>query len=294
MLPAQQLASHPSHGSGAVMGGATEARWKKDHCVWDPERKSDFPRMLKRWENELRLNWQPCVIELMQGRLAQSSPDWALAANSSLRFVMAHVNCKSAEGEYMHQKIAEAQGDGTITQQTGLAVVRFIRESLVLTNEGDQQKARAALLGIVISPKMSLRHLEELYWWAEGVRIRLPAHERTAECDVLRCMVRGMKGELATRKMILEGLLDTATAAGRRLDAAATLRALDRTEKWPCHQIWLRFHEQDRSGDQLHPRRGCWFPSQVHSKGVLPNIWKGVLGDLHCYVQGRGGQMFLL
>eukprot|EP00966_Prymnesium_polylepis_P186755 4329204-Prymnesium_polylepis.1 len=125
-------------------------------------------------------------------------------------FIIAHLATEGKIATHLHEKMEEARMTGALTPKSGSALLKFLKEWIIIRDPQEQVKAKRALQSIQVLQTHTIVELETIFWWATSIVARLPSSERTAECDVQTRMVEGLQGELVSRKIIIQSQLEIA------------------------------------------------------------------------------------
>jgi hypothetical protein len=197
--------------------------------MWDLD-KNKYSHMKMRWLNTLQREWHPDVALVFQGTLSfdPDNPTRFYRATKLLdQFVWHHLNLTgSIMASHLANSIEHARKTGAIVASNGKSLIEYLDNWVKITDADEARRAREALLGLQVQPKFTLVELEETYRWAEAIIQRLPASERTAECNIRVRFLEGMKGELAPRKIAVESQLATLTALGHTITDASFIQMI--------------------------------------------------------------------
>ena len=125
-------------------------------------------------------------------------------------FIVAHLATEGKIAVHLHEKMEEARITGQLVPKSGRALLKFLKDWIIIKDPQEQVKAKNALRTIQVLPTFTIVELETVYWWASSIVARLPSGERTAECNVQHRMLDDMQGELTQRKMVVQSQMEIA------------------------------------------------------------------------------------
>ena len=194
-----------------------QQKWFRKHCLWEVN-KNTLKRYQMRWMNTLEREWHPSVHAHMTGAAAfdASAPHlYHTAVQHGETFILAHISTEGSLAQHLHDLIVRSRTDGTIVANDGRSLIQFLERWIIINDADAQAAARTALMSITLLPAFTIIELEDSFWWATNIVARLPARERTQECDVRRRMVEGLRDELAARRVVVQSQLSMVTMLGR-------------------------------------------------------------------------------
>ena len=121
--------------------------FKREYCVWNLD-KNTLCRYVKRWTNTLEREWHPDVARILNGSLTfngTNAEQFNTAASMAETFIMAHLDFKGEKGERLQKRMEEARLNGVLVPCNGRALLNYLLQWIIITDEGEQQRAREAL-----------------------------------------------------------------------------------------------------------------------------------------------------